>query len=510
MRWAFGPPTIYEPSPGEGEAGIEIDGDEDVDGWWDESLDEEDIWIQRNDWLEEWVSEGERDSDSASEVEQFFLDTLLELEELEDGKAEQPSEGDKKKGQRDCMSWGEEPRLEFDPWRHRCRAEYFADSEFYSRRGAVEYFAQHSEREVVWEDYTGRDWLAHDARRHQAELDAAWHGGMDTVSLGTRQREAWQMLLEGWEQEDDPQWVEDMMYSSCGEEWEDWQEYRDKSCFTFLTEGGEKVGLDLRMAGVQVAAPNSAPFGIKIGEILTKQEWKEVEELLRKHAQVFETNTIRLSNTIVCEHIIDTGSHRPIHIPMYRYSQVELEIIEKEVRMMLSLGIIQPSSSPWSASIVAVNKKDGEKRICIDFRELNKITKRDTFLMPTVDAMLDLLGKSKVFCLLDLRLAYWQIPLAEASREKTAFSTPSGHWEFVRMPFGLANAPATFQRCIMMILLRLEKTASPYLDDILVHGERVRACIHSLDEVLTRISKARMAAKGTKCRVLVDEMIYLG
>lgn len=89
----------------------------------------------------------------------------------------------------------------------------------------MEYFLHHQERQVVWEGYTGRNWLEDDARTHQKELDAAWHEGTKFVSLGTQQREAWQMLLEGLDQEDDPQWVDDMLYSSCGEEWEDWEEY---------------------------------------------------------------------------------------------------------------------------------------------------------------------------------------------------------------------------------------------------------------------------------------------
>lgn len=239
------------------------------------------------------------------------------------------------------------------------------------------------------------------------------------------------------------------------------------------------------------------PFDMVFGSQLTKGEKKQAMELLEKLRKASEEDAVQLSCTNMCEHSIDTGTHRPIHIPLYRYSQIEMEVIEAEVQKMLALGIIQPSVSPWCASPVAVLKKDGKWRICIDYRELNKITKKDMFPMPTVDVMLDLLGKSKVFCLLDLRSHMPHIPLEVGLREKTVFSTRSGHWEFVRMPFGLATAPATFQRGISMVLAPMGEQANPYLDDILVHDLTVEGCLKVLDETLMRLEQAAFVAKGS-------------
>jgi len=115
-------------------------------------------------------------------------------------------------------------------------------------------------------------------------------------------------------------------------------------------------------------------------------------------------------------------------------------------------GIIQPSNSPWASPIVLVRKKDGTLRLCVDYRNLNSVTKPDKFPIPRIDDILDQLGESKYFSTLDMASGYWQIKVSEESQEKTAFITHSGLYEFRVMPFGLTNVPGVFQRLMQIVI----------------------------------------------------------
>ncbi len=120
---------------------------------------------------------------------------------------------------------------------------------------------------------------------------------------------------------------------------------------------------------------------------------------------------------------------------------------------MQNSGVIRPSNSPWSSPVVLVRKKDGSHRFCVDYREVNSVTKKDKFPLPRVDDLLDQLGETKYFSSLDLASGYWQIKVHPDSRSKTAFVTHQGLYEFSVMPFGLTNAPSVFQRLMQRVLL---------------------------------------------------------
>ena len=137
------------------------------------------------------------------------------------------------------------------------------------------------------------------------------------------------------------------------------------------------------------------------------------------------------------KHKIDTGEARPTRLQPYRLPQAYTETVHKELQDMEENGVIEPSSSDWAAPIVLVKKKDGTIRLCFDYRKLNSLSRADAYPMPQIDELIDRLGKAKFVTTLDLTRGYWQVPIAESAREKTAFVTLFGSYQFRMMPFGL-------------------------------------------------------------------------
>ena len=193
-------------------------------------------------------------------------------------------------------------------------------------------------------------------------------------------------------------------------------------------------------------------------------------------------------------HEIDTGSTRPIRCNPRKLSPKKIKIQQELVDKMLD-GQIEPSDSAWSAPTVLVTKKDGSTRFCVDYRRLNARTKKDAFPLPRIDDPLNSLSGQAWFSTLDLASGYWQVRLSENVKPKMAFATHSGLFQFAVMPFGLCNAPATFERLMSQVMRGLHwKRCLVYIDDILVFGNDLESALHNL--VLDQVAEYGLQLKS--------------
>lgn len=235
------------------------------------------------------------------------------------------------------------------------------------------------------------------------------------------------------------------------------------------------------------------------------------EEVLLKYYDLFNGPT-KFGSTDILEHEIITEDVPPIKMrsrPMNPHYAADLR---RQLDEWLEEGIIAPSNSPWSFPCVPVKKKNSTKfRWCIDYRKLNDITKKDSYPLPSIADNLARLGRSKVFSTLDGRGAYHVVRVAEKDREKTAFSTPFGLFEFIRMSFGLANAPSTYSRLVAKVLEHLPpEMVAPYLDDTMLHSVDPWQHLKVLQDTLEAHRKAGLTLQADKCRIMQEEVEYLG
>ena len=244
---------------------------------------------------------------------------------------------------------------------------------------------------------------------------------------------------------------------------------------------------------------------------LNFEQEKQLKEVLEKYISLFAQNPKRPGRTKLTKHQIDTGDSVPINLAPYRLSPSERKKISEEVKEMLDNDIICPSRSPWASPVVLVTKKDGGIRFCTDYRKINAITKKDVYPLPRIDDALDALHKAKIFSTLDLASGYWQIEMDPKDREKTAFICEQGLFEYNVMPFGLCNAPATFQRLMDAILAGLKWTCClVYLDDIIIYSESFEDHIKHLSMVFQRLEEAGLKLKASKCHFAKNHINYLG
>lgn len=250
---------------------------------------------------------------------------------------------------------------------------------------------------------------------------------------------------------------------------------------------------------------------LKSWEHLSLEDQEKAKQFVTEHSGIFESEKGNTGRTNVIQHQINTGTAYPIRQPPRRLPVAKHQEVQSLVDKMLSDGVIEESSSPWSSPVVLVTKKDGTTRFCVDYRKLNDVTKKDSYPLPRIDDTLSTLAGSQWFSTLDLKSGYWQVGIHEQDKEKTAFSTGTGLYHFNVMPFGLCNAPATFERLMEIVLRGLTwKTCLVYLDDVMVMGKTFDEHLDNLREVFSRISKAHLKLNPKKCSLFQKRVEFLG
>ena len=243
----------------------------------------------------------------------------------------------------------------------------------------------------------------------------------------------------------------------------------------------------------------------------TAKQRKALSALCKAYEDVFISPDGEVGYTDRTTHVINVGDAVPKKLPPRRTSFAEKELIESTISELLKGNKIRPSTSAWASPIVLVKKKDGTIRFCIDYRHLNGVTVKDAYPLPRVEDALDFLQGAKYFSTLDLASAYWQIAMDARSIDKTAFTTHIGLFEWLVMPFGLSNAPATCERLMEQIFLGLQwNGVLVYLDDLVAYGNNWSEALARLKQVLQRLREANLKLKPKKCFLMRKEAEYLG
>lgn len=255
---------------------------------------------------------------------------------------------------------------------------------------------------------------------------------------------------------------------------------------------------------------NAIEFRLRSNEaiLLNESEKESIENLLKEESQIFEDIDVPIAQV---EHYINTGSHTPISTAPYRISPKMKILLKQELEEMLRKNIIAEMESPWAFPVVLIPKKDNKIRLCVDYRRLNAITTTDTYPLPRMDDLLQTAKTTPFMSTLDLRSGYWQIKIAERDKIKTAFTTPFGIYVFNRMPFGLKNAPATFQRLIDKFRTGLPNiTILAYLDDIIICSSSLQCHIMDLRQTFQRLKAFGFHLNREKCHFCLPKVKYLG
>lgn len=251
-------------------------------------------------------------------------------------------------------------------------------------------------------------------------------------------------------------------------------------------------------------------------EHLNQEEKAEILSLIKNTHNSFHLPGEPLDKTNATTHRIITTDDIPTSSKLYRNPPVHNREIAKQIEEMINSNIITPSVSPYNSPLWIVAKKDDSKgnkrwRLVIDFRKLNEKTVGDAYPLPQINEILDQLGGAKYFSIFDLASGFHQIPMHEEDKKKTAFSTPYGHYEFNRMPFGLKNAPATFQRLMDQTLSGLQgQELFVYLDDVVIYAKSLEDHRNKYNKLIERLRNANLKLQPDKCEFLRKEVAYLG
>ena len=245
----------------------------------------------------------------------------------------------------------------------------------------------------------------------------------------------------------------------------------NKDCVGQVAEKEEDTESEVRLGNDQqpIKLQNSQilnDLGTKLSHFPSVQR-KELAEVITQYREVFPDVP---SKTNLIEHDVDVGDSASIKQHPYRVSPIKKELLDKEVQYMLENDIIEESQSNWSSPCILVPKHDGGFQFCTDFRKVNDKTKSDSFPIPRIADCIDQIGNAKFVSTFDMLKGYWQVPLTQRAREISAFVTPSGLYQYKVMPFGMKNAPATFQRMVNKLVRDIDGCEG-YIDDVVIFSD---------------------------------------
>ena len=245
---------------------------------------------------------------------------------------------------------------------------------------------------------------------------------------------------------------------------------------------------------------------------MNAKQKQKVQELFSKWNSIIPKSSTDLGHTDAVRHKINLTDEKPFKEQNRRIPPAIYNEVKERINDMLGIGAIRPSKSPWSSNVVIVRKKDNTIRFCIDFRKLNLRTKKDAYPIPKIEDTLHMLSGSKYFSKLDLKSGYWQVEMDEDDKEKTAFQVPGiGFYECNRMPYGLSNAPATFQRLMERCMGDINlHDCLIYLDDVIIFSKTIEQHITRLEKVFQRLQEYNLKLNPKKCEFFKTKVTYLG
>ena len=284
----------------------------------------------------------------------------------------------------------------------------------------------------------------------------------------------------------------------------------------------EKLNVELN--NFEIIKPSQVNAMVKLKSLtdkvnlahLNKEEQSKLKELLNEIHDIFYNEGDKLSFTNAIKHKITTTDELLVYSKSYRYPYCHKQEIQDQIQELLKQGIIQPYNSPWSSPIWIVPNKSAVNdipkwRLVIDYRKLNAKTVEDRYPIPNINEILYKLGRSNYFSTLDLAAGYHQIEIDKNDISKTAFSVDHGHYEFLRMPFGLRNAPSTFQRVMDNILRKhIGKICLVYMDDIIIYSTSFTEHIQNIRKVFICMREYHMKIQLLKSQFLQKEVSFLG
>nr|ATA66765.1 Pol [Haliotis discus hannai] len=251
---------------------------------------------------------------------------------------------------------------------------------------------------------------------------------------------------------------------------------------------------------------------VKISPKVTDEQKKLGEDLLKKYSDIFSTGDLDIGHYTEVKHRIELTDNTPFKQRHRRIPPSMFQEVKDHLQQLLACGIIRRSHSPWASNVVLVRKADNSLRMCIDFRSLNRRTVKDAYALPRIEDIFDRLAGSKFFTVLDMKSGYHQIEVDEQHKARTAFTVgPLGFYEYNRLPFGLVNAPATYQRQMEHMLGELHlEICMIYLDDLIVFSDSFEEHLLRLEKIFQRLRESGLKLAAKKCDFFQEQVKFVG